>query len=53
MPKDSAIVQEVRAARHQIAEACGNDVRKISEYADRAYKQFVARVQGTQGVVHI
>ena len=45
MIKDDAIIQEVRAVRHQIAEACGNDVRKISEYADKAYAAYLARIR--------
>ena len=45
MPKDDAIIQEVRAARHQIAEACGNDIEKIIAYANEA----VARLEaGTE-----
>ena len=47
MPKDDAIIQEVRAVRHQIAQDCGNDVRKISEYADKAYEAFLARTRAT------
>ena len=43
MPKDDAIIQEVRAVRHQIARECGNDIRKISECADKAYELFLAR----------
>jgi len=45
MPKDDAIIQEVRAVRHQIARECGNDIRKISERADKAYEQFLARTR--------
>ena len=45
MIKDDAIIQEVRAVRHKIAEACGNDVRKISEHADKAYAAFLARTR--------
>ena len=43
--KDDAIIREVRAVRHQIAQECGNDVRKISERADKAYAQFLARTR--------
>ena len=42
--KDDSIVAEVRAARRQIAEACGNDIRKICEHADKAYEAFKKRV---------
>ena len=45
MSEDDAIIQEVRAVRHQIAADCGNDIRKITEYADRAYAAFLARIQ--------
>lgn len=45
MPKDDAIIQEVRAVRHQIAQACCNDVRKITEHADKAYEAFLARIR--------
>lgn len=45
MPKDDAIIQEVRAIRHQIAQDCGNDVHKISEHADEAYEAFLARTR--------
>ena len=45
MPKDDAIIQEIRAVRHQIAQECGNDVRKISERADKAYERFLARAR--------
>lgn len=46
MPKDDAIIQEVRAARHQIAEACGNDIEKIIAYANAA----VARLDAAGSV---
>ena len=34
MPKDDAIIQEVRAARHRIAESCGYDIAKIIAHAN-------------------
>lgn len=43
MPKDDAIIQEVRAVRRQIAQECDNDIRKISEHAEKAYEAFLAR----------
>ena len=43
--KDDSIVAEVREARRQIAEACGNDIRKICEHADKAYEAFKKRVR--------
>lgn len=42
MPKDDAIIQEVRAVRHKIAEACGNDIRKIIEHANEVYARHLA-----------
>jgi hypothetical protein len=47
MPNDNAIIEEVRKVRHQIAQECDNDVRKISEHADEAYKAFLARTKTT------
>lgn len=34
MPKDDALIQEVRAARRRIAEFCGNDISKIIAHAN-------------------
>jgi len=33
MDEKKSIIQEVREARRQIAEQCGNDLRKITEHA--------------------
>ena len=44
MTKDDAIIQEVRAVRRQIAQECGNDIRKITEHADKAYAAFLSRI---------
>lgn len=33
MTNQKSIIQEVREIRRQIAEQCGNDVRKITEHA--------------------
>lgn len=43
MPKDDSIIQEVRAVRRRIAQDCENDVRKITQHADKAYEAFLAR----------
>ena len=43
MAKDDAIIQEVRSVRRQIAEECNHDGRKISERAEKAYAEFLAR----------
>ena len=34
MPKDDAIIQEVRAARRRIAESCDYDITKIIAHAN-------------------
>lgn len=38
---DTAIIDEVRAVRHQIASECGNDLRKITELAKEATRRFL------------
>jgi len=43
MDTDNEIIREVREIRHQIAESCGNDIRKIIEHANKAYEAFLAR----------
>jgi len=44
MDQDSPIVAEVRRIRHEIAERCGNDIRKIIEYSKRSAKEFLSVV---------
>ena len=43
MSEYSPIVAEVRRIRHQIAEECGYDLRKIAEHARKAAKEFLER----------
>ena len=43
MSEYSPIVAEVRRIRHQIAEECGYDLRKIAEHARKAALEFLAR----------
>ena len=43
MTVDSPIIAEVRRVRHQIAEECGTDLRKITEHAIKAAKEFLAQ----------
>ena len=43
MRTDNEIIREVREVRHQIAQSCENDIRKIIDYANAVYEQFVAR----------
>ena len=38
---DTAIIEEVRAIRHQIAEECGNDLRKITAHAKEVTRRFL------------
>ena len=45
MPENDSIIQEVRNIRHQIAEKCENDIRKISDHADKAYMAFLIRTR--------
>ena len=33
---DTALIDEVRATRHRIAEECGHDIMKIIEHAEKA-----------------
>lgn len=40
---DTAIIDEVRAIRRQIAEECGNDLRKITEHAKEATRRFLGQ----------
>ena len=42
---DTAIIEEVRAIRHQIAAECGNDLRKITEHAKEATHRFLGRIK--------
>lgn len=44
MDQDSPIVAEVRRIRHEIAERCGNDIRKIIEYSKRSAQEFLSAV---------
>ena len=44
MNEDSSIVAEVRRIRHEIAERCGNDIRKIIEYSKRSAQEFLSAV---------
>ncbi len=39
MNKENAIIREVRAVRRKIAELCDNDLKKITDYANRVYEQ--------------
>ena len=52
MKADNEIIREVREVRHQIALSCGNDIRKIIDYANAVYAQFVAQSHKTDGVVN-
>ena len=38
---DTAIIDEVRIARHQLAEECGNDLRKITARAKEMTSRFL------------
>jgi len=49
MSDDSPIVAEVRRIRHQIAEECGHDLRKITEHALKAAKEFLAANEHAKG----
>ena len=40
---DTAIIDEVRAIRRQIAEECGNDLRKITEHAKEVTRPFLGQ----------
>ena len=40
---DTAIIDEVRAIRRQIAEECGNDLRKITEHAKEVTRRFLGQ----------
>lgn len=40
MPKDDAIIQEVRAVRRKIAEECGNDIQKIIEHSEATMQRY-------------
>lgn len=42
---DTAIVDEVRAIRHQIAAECGNDLRKITEHAKEVTRRFLGQAK--------
>jgi hypothetical protein len=44
MNQDSPIVAEVRRIRHEIAERCGNDIRKIIKYSKRSAQEFLSAV---------
>ena len=44
MGQDSPIVAEVRRIRHEIAERCGNDIRKIIAYSKRSAQEFLSAV---------
>ncbi len=52
MKTDNEIVREVREVRHQIALSCGNDIRKIIDYANAVYEQFVARSHKMNGAAN-
>ena len=38
---DTAIIDEVRVVRHQIAVECGNDLRQITVQAKEVARQFL------------
>ena len=38
---DTAIIDEVRVVRHQIAAECGNDLRQITAQAKEVARQFL------------
>lgn len=40
---DTALIDEVREARHRIAAECGNDPLKIAQRAAEAVRRFVER----------
>ena len=40
---DTAIIDEVRSIRRQIAEECGNDLRKITEHAKEVTRRFLGQ----------
>ena len=40
---DTALIDEVRATRHRIAEECGHDIMKIIEHAENAAKELGRR----------
>ena len=40
---DAALVDEVRATRHRVAEECGHDIMKIIEHAEKAAKELGRR----------
>ena len=40
--EDSPLVAEVRRIRHEIAERCRNDIRKIIEYSKRSAQEFLS-----------
>ena len=44
MNDDSPLIAEVRRIRHEIAERCGNDIRKIIEYSKRSAQEFLSAV---------
>ena len=51
MNQDSPIVAEVRRIRHEIAERCGNDIRKIIEYSKRSAQEFLSIETSLAGYV--
>lgn len=40
---DTALIDEVRATRHRIAEECGHDLMKITEHAEKAARELGRR----------
>mgnify|MGYP006907956997 FL=1 len=52
MKADNEIIREVREVRHRIALSCGNDIRKIIDYANAVYEQFVARSHKMSGAAN-
>ena len=44
MNDDSPLIAEVRRIRHEIAERCGKDIRKIIEYSKRSAQEFLSAV---------
>ena len=43
---NNALIDEVRAARHRIAEECGHDLDKIAQRAADAARRFVESQNG-------